>query len=87
MSGLEVVALVAGIVSAFAGSASLFREWREKRKERKSQAQNANLQRSLTSGGSQVQGEYDQDFARLGRRFAVGDGPLQALVYSSYKLY
>jgi hypothetical protein len=74
MSGLEVVGIVASIVSAFVASASLFREWREKRRERRKNYQNSSLQISLSSGSSQVRGEYEQDFSRLGSRFAVGDG-------------
>lgn len=74
MFGLEVVGIVASIISAFVSSASLFREWREKRRERRKNDQNSILQISLSSGSSQIQGEYEQDFSRLGSRFAVGDG-------------
>lgn len=74
MPGLEIVAGVAAIVSAFNGSVTLYRSWRDKRRERLENAQNQNLERSLTTGGTTVQREYDTHFARLGRQFAVGDG-------------
>ena len=74
MSGLEIVAGVCAIVSAFNGSVNLFRAWREKRTERREKEQNQNLERSLTIGGTTIQGEYDVHFARLGQQFAIGDG-------------
>jgi len=74
MSGLEVIAAVAGIVSAFAGSLTIYRAWRDKKKERLENAQNRRLEVSLTTGGTTVQNEYDQHFRRLGRKFATGDG-------------
>jgi hypothetical protein len=74
MSGLEIVAGVAAIVSAFDGSVTLYRSWRDKRRERLENAQNQNLERSLTIGGTTVQREYNTQFAKLGRQFAVGDG-------------
>ena len=46
----------------------------EKRKERREHAENCRLEQSLILGGSAVQTEYDSDFARLGRRFGIGDG-------------
>jgi hypothetical protein len=70
MLGLEAV----GIVYAFTGATKLLIEWKTKRRERNKKTQNVELQASLTLGGAQVQNEYDQDFARLGRLFAVGDG-------------
>lgn len=74
MSGLEVVAAVAGIVGAYAASAGVYYSWRSKRAARKSNAQNQGLEVSLTTGKTGVQKEYDQGFSRLGREFAVGDG-------------
>ena len=74
MSGLEVIAAVTGIISAFTASVKMFQDWREKKKQRKRDSQNAELALSLASGGRAVQQEYDQHFARLGRRFAMGDG-------------
>lgn len=74
MSGLEVVALVAGIVSAYSGAASLFRNWRRDRKERQQQKKNQHLNQALVKGSSDVQKTYDDDFRRLGQLFARGDG-------------
>jgi hypothetical protein len=59
---------------SLAGAASPFRGWRQRRKERKTNAWESNLQHSLTFGSFHVQGEYDGDFSRLGRQFAVVDG-------------
>jgi hypothetical protein len=46
----------------------------QKRRERREHAENCRLEQSLILGGSAVQAEYDSDFARLGRRFGIGDG-------------
>ena len=77
MSGLEVVATVAAIVSAYAGAGTLLHIWRKKRRTKKAalltpQYQTADT--SLAQGGSRVQKTYDDDFARLGAKFARGDG-------------
>jgi len=74
MSGIEIVAGVAAIVTAFNGSVKLYRCWREKRRERMEPKENQNLEQSLTIGGTTVQREYDGHFAKLGSEFAVGDG-------------
>jgi hypothetical protein len=74
MSGIEIVAGVAAIVTAFNGSVKLYRCWREKRRERMEPKENQNLEQSLTIGGTTVQREYDGHFAKLGPEFAVGDG-------------
>jgi hypothetical protein len=75
MSGIEVVMLVAGIVSAFAGTASYLNE-RKKRKAEKAQEKRRarkQLQVTVTSAPRQIQDEYDKDFARIGPKFAFGD--------------
>ena len=36
--------------------------------------ENQRLENSLSQGAVAVRTEYDRDFARLGERFAVGDG-------------
>ena len=74
MSGIEIVAGVAAVVTAFNGSVKLYQGWKEKRKERLERKENQNLERSLTIGGATVQKEYDGHFAKLGPEFAVGDG-------------
>ena len=72
-SGVEVVALVAGLVSAFRAAKSLYCEWREKRRERREKEENNELNSLLKHSGPQTQEEYDQDFRQLGRVFAQGD--------------
>jgi hypothetical protein len=74
MSGLEVVAAITGIVGAFNGSVTLYRSWRDAKRERREKEENRRLERSLTVGSTTVQQEYDTHFARLGQRFAIGDG-------------
>ena len=74
MSGIEVVALVAGIASAFTGAGNLFRSWRRGGKERQQQKENQNLEQALVKGSSDVQRTYDDDFRRLGPVFPRGDG-------------
>jgi hypothetical protein len=78
MSGIEIATSVAAIVQAFNESVTLYRSWRDKRRGRLGNAQNQNLERSLTIGGTTVQREYDGHFARLGCKFAVGDGEFKA---------
>jgi hypothetical protein len=75
MSGLEVVALVAGIISAFSGTAAFLQD-RKKRKAEQAEAKKTalhNLQLAVTSAPPQIQGEYDRDFGRIGSKFASGD--------------
>ena len=74
MSGLEIAAAIATIISALNRSVTLYRSWRDKWGERLENAQNRNLERSLTIGGTAVLREYDGYFARQGRKFAIGDG-------------
>ena len=61
-------------MSAFTGAGSLFRNWRRDRKERQKQEKNEHLEQALVKGSSDVQKTYDDDFRRLGRKFARGDG-------------
>ncbi|KAF2828877.1 hypothetical protein CC86DRAFT_404751 [Ophiobolus disseminans] len=75
MSGLEVVALVAAIISAFSGTASYLKE-RKKRKEEKAEAKRKamqSLELAVISAPPQIQVEYDRDFTRIGAKFASGD--------------
>jgi hypothetical protein len=74
MSGLEVVAAITSILGAFNGSVTIYRSWRDARRERREKEENRRLERSLTVGSTTVQQEYDTHFARLGQRFAIGDG-------------
>ena len=81
MSGLEVVALVVGIVSAFSGTASFLRELKKKKKDESSHksVRIQRLQKAVELAPPEIQQEYDNDFARIGRRFAVGDGEVPIL--------
>jgi len=73
MAGLEIVALVPAMVSAFAACAVEYRDWRSRRKARMERRRNAELLESLEGSGPVLQAEYDNDVRRLGRVFARGD--------------
>lgn len=79
MSGLEVVALVAAVVSSFAGGKELFsagRRHRQKKRAKKQHHDDKKMEASMVKGKSKVQNKYDEDFRKLGERFAKGDGKL-----------
>lgn len=79
MSGLEVVGLVAAIVSAFAGGKELSTAWRkhrEKKRASKQQHDDKDVETSMVKGKSKVQKKYNEDFRKLGASFARGDGKL-----------
>ena len=71
MSGIEVVAVVAGIVSGFGASVTMFQQWKA-RNAKKKEAQESET--ALSESGPLVQKEYNHDVKRLGKKFAVGDG-------------
>ncbi|KAF6814106.1 hypothetical protein CMUS01_12710 [Colletotrichum musicola] len=73
MSGLEVAALVPAIVSAAVAVYDKYRDWRNRARARKDQAQNEELQQSLQQNGPLIQSEYDTDLQRIGQRFKTGD--------------
>lgn len=74
MPVLETIAAVAAIVGCFQ-AASSFYQTRKGRKEAKKRAENdESVEKSLSLGRIRSQDEYNRDFARLGRKFAVGDG-------------
>ena len=73
MSGLEVVALVAGISAAFTGAAQLHRTWKDSRRDRRNKRENQQLQQLVSTGGPRVQQAYDDNFRRMGESFARGD--------------
>ena len=54
MSGLEVVAAIAGIVGAFAASKSLYYQWRDKQAARKEKKRNKRMETSLIAGRTEV---------------------------------
>jgi hypothetical protein len=79
MSGLEVVVGIAGICSAFIAASNLFNSWSSKRKLKKLERLKElrrDVRKSLSGSEPTIRGRYDEDFARLGRRFAIGDGKI-----------
>jgi hypothetical protein len=81
MSGLEVVAAVSGIVSAFHGGSELLKHIKEKRRKSRRVQQEIgerqlqdSLQNSLVSGEQQIGFRYAQDIREFGDLMRVGDG-------------
>ena len=76
MSGVEVAALVATVVSAFAASIDLVRKYKKKKLQKKTATptEAVTVEESLARGPPRIQSEYDRDFSLLGPRFAQGDG-------------
>lgn len=73
MSGLEIVALIPAIVSAFGTISVEYREWRKRRDDRRNQSKNVALQKLLAGNGDAVQDEYEEDLRLLGPVFRRGD--------------
>ncbi|KAH7356239.1 hypothetical protein BKA66DRAFT_251634 [Pyrenochaeta sp. MPI-SDFR-AT-0127] len=79
MSGLEVVAAVSAVVSAFHGGSELLKHIKKKRRTRKARDQaqqdfeERQLQDSLVSGEQQIGLRYAQDMRELGDLMRVGD--------------
>ncbi|KAF2828760.1 hypothetical protein CC86DRAFT_404650 [Ophiobolus disseminans] len=77
MSGLEVVAAVSAVVSAFHGGSELLKHIKAKRRVKAQQAQQEfeekQLQDSLVSGEQQIALRYDQDLRQFGDLMRVGD--------------
>ncbi|KAL6702771.1 hypothetical protein ACN47E_000955 [Coniothyrium glycines] len=79
MSGLEVVAAVAAVVSAFHGGSELLKIVKEKRRTRKARDQaqqeweETQLQDSLVTGEQQIRLRWAQDIQELGEYMRVGD--------------
>lgn len=71
---MEVVGVVAGIVSACVAVSTEFRAWRKQKKERSSKKQNLELQKLLHGNGPAIQNEYDSDIRQWGETFKRGDG-------------
>lgn len=74
MSGLEIVALVPAILSAYCAASSEYKAWRTRKKKRAKEAQNAALQTSLDNSGTIIQSQYKLDVQHLGHVFEKGDG-------------
>lgn len=77
MSGIEVVAAVSAVISAFHGGSELIKHIKAKRR-RARQAQQEfeekQLQDSLVSGEQQISTRYEQDIRQFGDLMRVGDG-------------
>ena len=76
MSGVEVAALVAAVISAFTASMDLVRKYKRKKLQKRSAAQMAAIpvEESLAKGPPCIQSEYNRNFSLLGQRSAQGDG-------------
>jgi ribosomal protein L9 len=78
MSGIEVIAAVAAIVSAFHGGSELLKHIKtRRRKSRQAQQQELEekqLQESLVLGEQQIDARYAQDMRDFGDLMRVGDG-------------
>ncbi|MCJ1445374.1 MAG: hypothetical protein MMC23_005879 [Stictis urceolatum] len=72
MSGLEMLALIPAIVSAFVSAGSFLRN-RRIQKDAARRAERQKSERSLQLGQSSVNSQYYGGIARLGNRFVVGD--------------
>lgn len=82
MSGLEVAGSVAAIISVFVGVASFLQE-RKKRKAGKAPTKRKEidlLKLAVVSAPRQIRQEYEYDLAKIGGRFASGDGQYLALL-------
>ena len=80
MSGLEVTAVVASIISAFGSGMDIFKRMRAKQKAKKRSQkevpptrEESQLQESLHRNPRAIRAEYDRSVARHGRSFEVGD--------------
>jgi hypothetical protein len=77
VSGIEVIAAVAAIVSAFHGGSELLKHIKaRRRKSRQAQRQvlEEKLQESLVLGEQQIDSRYAQDMRDFGDLMRVGDG-------------
>lgn len=77
MSGIEVVAAVSAIISAFHGGSELLKLIKEKRRKsrqaQQQQLEEKQLQDSLVSGEQQINSRYGQDIKEFGDLMRVGD--------------
>jgi hypothetical protein len=79
MSGIEVVAAIAAIISAFHGGAELLKHVKGKRRKSRQAQQEfeeKQLQDSLLSGEQQIGFRYAQDMREFGDLIRIGDGKL-----------
>ncbi|PON25386.1 hypothetical protein TGAM01_v205680 [Trichoderma gamsii] len=73
MSGLEIVALVPSIISAWCAVAVEYRSWRKRRAKRTSERKNTLLQTHLQSIGPMLNSQFQEHFRRGGGAFQRGD--------------
>jgi len=76
MLGLEILAAIAGIVSAVNASLPTLKGWIQNIQARRND-ENRRLEDSLVRVGRDIQGEFNKDFALLGEMFAKGDGKIE----------
>jgi hypothetical protein len=82
MSGIEVVAAVSAIISAFHGGSELLKHIKEKRRKVRQARQlqqefeEKQLEDSLVSGKQQIGFRWEQDLRQFGDLIRVGDGKL-----------
>jgi len=87
MSGLEIVAAVSAVVSAFHGGSELLKLVKQKRRARKARDQGQQeweeeqLQDSLIAGEQQIALRYKQDQRELGDYVRVGDDTARERLY------
>ncbi|KAL3484705.1 hypothetical protein BJX62DRAFT_218352 [Aspergillus germanicus] len=74
MSGLEILALLPTIVSAFGAISVEYRDWRKQRADRVHQRRNIHLQRSLIGNVGSVQAGFDEGLRVVGPALQKGDG-------------
>jgi hypothetical protein len=77
MSGIEVVAAVSAVVSAFHAGSELLKHVKSKRRKARQAQQDfeeKQLQDSLVSGEQQIGSRYAQDMRQFGDLVRVGDG-------------
>ncbi len=72
MSGPEVIGAVTAIIGAFNSSVTLYRDWREKRIERKERIENQHLEQSLVVGSQAVRGGTIGDMLELDKDSPLG---------------
>ncbi|KAJ0421191.1 hypothetical protein BJY00DRAFT_282758 [Aspergillus carlsbadensis] len=73
MSGLEIIALLPTIVSAFGAISVEYREWRKQRADRAHKRKNLHLQKFLAGNVAAVQGEFDEGLRAVGPALRQGD--------------
>jgi hypothetical protein len=87
MSGLEVVAAVAAVISAFHGGSELLKAIKAKRRKSREGQQEfevKQLQDSFVSGEQQISLRYEQDRREFGDLMRIGDGMFCSIQVHGY---